>query len=80
MRSTIEVDINLDEILSQFCTQEILELLTLENVCEYISSQLDTQELIEIFDIRALPQIEEMDEPELWVTLQKILKRMTNES
>ena len=80
MRSTIEVDINLNEILSQFNPSEILDLIALEDVCEFISSQLDTQELIEIFDIRALPQIEEMDEPELWVTLQKILKRMTNES
>ena len=80
MRSTIEVDINLNEILSQFNPSEILDLIALEDVCEFISSQLDTQELIEIFDIRTLPQIEEMDEPELWVTLQKILKRMTNES
>ena len=78
MISNIKID--LSDIVSQLDPSEILDLIAFEDICDFINNQLDTQELIEMFDIRALQQVEEMDESELYITLQKILKRITNES
>ena len=77
--TTIEVEVELSEIIDNFDYSEILEAIPFEYICEFVNCKLDTQELIETFDIRALPQVEEMDEPELYVTLQQILKRIVNE-